>query len=209
VGREIDSEGEDEREGVPKRFYTQEQLLDIQSKYSTIGGKADDLLLRFVEHRFSNEQAREYARQGFARRVQTIGRCIENAFNIIPPGTSEVPSKEKLRDAGINIQACVANVYGSVDNLAWIWVYEHGLADRLSRKQVGLRKHNTKVRETLPAELLRYLENLDNGWFDWITDYRDALAHRIPLYIPPGGSFKGTLLHSMIWSGVRPMRSMS
>jgi hypothetical protein len=68
-----------------------------------------------------------------------------------------------------------------------IWVYEHGLADRLSRKQVGLRKHNTKVRETLPPELQGYLEKLDEGWFDWITDYRDALAHRIPLYIPPGG----------------------
>ena len=24
------------------------------------------------------------------------------------------------------------------------------------------------------------------GWFGYVTEYRDALAHRIPLYIPPG-----------------------
>jgi hypothetical protein len=25
------------------------------------------------------------------------------------------------------------------------------------------------------------------GWLDYLIEYRDAFAHRIPLYIPPGG----------------------
>jgi hypothetical protein len=31
-----------------------------------------------------------------------------------------------------------------------------------------------------------YLKETDK-WFDYLADYRHALAHRIPLYIPPGG----------------------
>src|SRR5258705_3509371 len=30
------------------------------------------------------------------------------------------------------------------------------------------------------------LSKLDT-WFEYLVEYRDALAHRIPLYIPPGG----------------------
>lgn len=31
-----------------------------------------------------------------------------------------------------------------------------------------------------------YLKSRDE-WFEHVIEYRDALAHRIPLYIPPGG----------------------
>jgi hypothetical protein len=33
------------------------------------------------------------------------------------------------------------------------------------------------------------LESLDK-WFAYLVEYRDAFAHRIPLYIPPGGVLK-------------------
>jgi hypothetical protein len=36
----------------------------------------------------------------------------------------------------------------------------------------------------LGEELQRYLESIA-GWFEYLEDYRHALAHRIPLYIPP------------------------
>jgi hypothetical protein len=79
------------------------------------------------------------------------------------------------------------NVYGCVDNLAWLCVHERGLAQTIDRRQVGLRKHNKKVRETLSAEFCDYLDSLEE-WFGYLVDYRDALAHRIPVYIPPGGA---------------------
>jgi hypothetical protein len=53
----------------------------------------------------------------------------------------KVPSKTRLYDAQINIQAATGNTYGCVDNLAWVWVHECGLAQSIDRKQVGLRKH--------------------------------------------------------------------
>jgi hypothetical protein len=42
------------------------------------------------------------------------------------------------------------------------------------------------VRSTLSAGFQDYLVKLD-AWLDYIIEYRDALAHRIPLYVPPGG----------------------
>jgi hypothetical protein len=49
---------------------------------------------------------------------------------------------------------------------------------------VGLGKKNRIVRASLPADLRTYLKSLD-AWFEDLENFRHALAHRIPLYIPP------------------------
>lgn len=169
-----------------KRYYPRKYVAEMLEKLQTIGKKRDDLLLRYVGYQFSDAKAKEYAHHGFARRIQTVARCIENAFRIVPPGAVKIPSKARLHDAQINIQAAIGNTYGCVDNLAWVWVYEQGLAESLDRRQIGLRKHHKKVRDSLSPEFRTYLNTLD-GWFDYLVDYRDAFAHRIPMYIPPGG----------------------
>lgn len=75
------------------------------------------------------------------RRLGTLKRCIENVFTPIPPKTEHIPDRDVLRDAQINLQAFVANVYGAIDNLAWLWVYERGLrpADAPGRKSENVR----------------------------------------------------------------------
>ena len=78
--------------------------------------------------------------------------------------------------------------YGCLDNLAWIWVYEKDVkkedGNELDPKWVGLGKGNTQVRSSFSKEFVAYLDN-HQEWFDHIKDFRDSLAHRIPLYIPP------------------------
>lgn len=170
-----------------KSFFTQEYLTELCDKLETIGPKTDRIMLQFVSHQFTDPKAREYAHHGFARRIQTLARCIHNTFEIVPPDTVEVPEKTFLHDAQINVQAAIGNTYGCVDNLAWVWVHECGLAQSINRKQVGLRKHHKQVRSTLSSGFRAYLDSLE-AWFDYLVDYRDAFAHRIPLYIPPGGA---------------------
>jgi hypothetical protein len=51
---------------------------------------------------------------------------------------------------------------------------------------VGLRKANTDVRASLRPAFRAYLESYDD-WMEYLVDFRDALAHRIPPYVPPGG----------------------
>jgi hypothetical protein len=168
-----------------KRYFSKGQLADIRSKYTTIEKRTDNLVLKFAYFPFRNEQARHYARQGFARRIQVLRRCIDNVFKIIPPGTTKVPSKGRLYDTQINIQAFLANVYGIMDNLAWIWVYERNLSNVIPRRHVGLGKENKTVRNSLSVEFQKHLDARD-AWFDYLADFRHALAHRIPIYIPPG-----------------------
>jgi hypothetical protein len=65
-------------------------------------------------------------------------------------------------------------------------VYENGLNGKIRRNSVGLRAKHKEVRSTLSVGFQDYLVKLD-PWLDYIIEYRDALAHRIPLYVPPGG----------------------
>src|SRR3954469_9344640 len=159
-----------------KRYFKKTHLAQFREKLPTIGPKADRLMLALTAYQFEHERAQEYARHGVARRIQTLRRCIENVFRLIPPATVKVPSKPKLKDAEINIQAFLANTYGAVDNLGWVWVYETGLSDKVGQRDVGLRSKNKVVRASLSEKLREYLEGLDDGWFNWLVEYRDAFA---------------------------------
>ena len=48
----------------------------------------------------------------------------------------------------------------------------------------GSAKDNHFVRSSLSTEFQQYLKGADD-WFDYLGNFRHALAHRIPLYIPP------------------------
>ena len=156
-----------------QRYFTKKQLTDIQLKYTTIEKRTDRLVLAFAHFPFKNEQAKHYAQQGYGRRIQVLRRCIDNVFKIIPPGTVQVPSKPRLYDAQINIQAFFANTYGIVDNLTWIWVYEQNLSDNIPRRHVGLGKENKKVRSSLSVEFQSYLNTIEE-WFEFLADFRHA-----------------------------------
>jgi hypothetical protein len=168
-------------------YFKPEHLSDLRKKLDTIQSTHDRLLLRFTHsHRFEKQPTREYAQHGFMRRFGTLVRCIENVFTLIPPETEEIPDRKVLQDVQINVQAFFANVYGSLDNLAWVWVYDRGLEDTIRRNRIGLRAQNTELRSTLSEAFQHYLTSRDE-WMEHVIEYRDALAHRIPLYIPPGG----------------------
>jgi hypothetical protein len=167
------------------RYYSKKVLQNIREQRARIQGKSNSLMMQFASYRFANELAGEYARHGFARRIQVLARCTKNVFKSIPAGTVRVPTRERLLDASINLQAFYTNAFGCIDNLAWIWVHERGLAGKIKRGDVGLRKNNWKVRTTFSPELQAFLSSRDD-WFEYLAEFRHALGHRIPLYIPPG-----------------------
>jgi hypothetical protein len=166
-------------------FLKPDEIEKVREDLERVQPKYDRLLLTFNHRIYKSEQAAEYARHGYMRRLGTLKRCIENVFNLISPETEDVPERNILHEAEINIQAFFANVYGCIDNLAWVWVHERGL-EKIGRMRVGLRAKHTELRATLSEEFQTYLSGLDQ-WLEYVIEYRDALAHRIPLYIPPGG----------------------
>lgn len=104
---------------------------------------------------------------------------------LFPPSATKPLASDVLNDAQINLHAFVINLYGLFDNLAWAFVWRHGLENAIPRNQVSL--FNAATKHHLPAALRSYLDSPKMA--DWgrthLKNYRDALAHRIPLYIPP------------------------
>ena len=169
-------------------YFSQKALQHLEKEYLTVSGKYARLLEAYRKRGYSVARAREHAQHGFSRRLKTLVRCIDKTFEILPPDRVDLPTSEELSDANINLQAFVFNVFGSVDNLAWIWVYEKNLTKEdgspIPNKWVGLRKENKFVRDSFSPEFLEYLNGLDE-WFDNLENFRHALGHRIPLYVPP------------------------
>ena len=133
-----------------------------------------------------NEMVRDHLVHGAGRRLKTMSRCLSNVFELFPLEAKRPIDTDSLADAQINLQAFVMNLFGYFDNLAWAFVYRHNLLTEIGRKNsVGLFLLATQKR--LPSELRQYLQSHEiSTWHaTYLKNYRDALAHRIPPYIPP------------------------
>jgi hypothetical protein len=172
-----------------KLIFSQAELAKLQSGKDEAEGKSLAVLEAYLRHAFRSERGREHAHHGFLRRLKTLSRCLDNVYRILPPDRLEPPTSEERYDASISIQAFVLNCFGCFDNLAWIWVNETNLkkedGESLPNTWVGLGEKNTAIRKSLPKGLQEYLAKLDAEWFKNLESFRHALAHRIPLYIPP------------------------
>jgi hypothetical protein len=145
----------------------------------------DDLRQRYLMRRYKSSKASEYATHGFSRRLRTLIRAINLVFEFLPPELDARPDGNAVVDATIAIQCFVLNTFGCLDNLAWIWVCEKGLTMRdgaaLDPQSVSL--GNRVVRASFSNDFSLYLDSREK-WFMAIKEFRDALVHCIPLYIP-------------------------
>lgn len=57
--------------------------------------------------------------------------------------------------------------------------------DPLPSGRIGFGDKYKEVRKSLPNEFVKYLSEIQD-WYQNLENFRYALAHRIPLYIPPG-----------------------
>lgn len=167
-------------------MYTPEAITQLYGNLAAIQPDFDNLRLRFLVRKYRTEQAKEWMAHGFLRRVEMLEHCIDRIFETCPPESQERP--ENIIDTTLYIQAFIFNLFGALDNLAWIWVTERGLTQPdgtdLTRGMVGFGPKCKIVRDSLSPAFREYLESIQ-PWFEEILGFRDGLAHRIPLYIPP------------------------
>ena len=104
--------------------FSKEQLEELETGYAGVANKYGPLLIRYAHRHYTHPKAAEYAVHGFARRLKLLIRCIDRVFELLPPNLTDIPTKEQVDDSIIYIQAFIFNVFGCVDNMAWIWVYE-------------------------------------------------------------------------------------
>ncbi len=172
--------------------YPDEVLGELSEKFSQLRFKYIDLTIKlgsFVST-LKSERAREYINHGVMRRLFILYTCIGNIFSLFPPGREDKLDEEDRKNVEINLHAFLINVYGIVENLGLSIASENGIAtDNKSEKRMkadmGLFKPS--FQERLAAPLKDYLSGPEIGrWYhEYVVNYRDALAHRIPPYIPP------------------------
>ena len=166
--------------------YSAEQVAEIESGYKEVLSELEDSLISLVADlspSLTVKRAQEYVDHGVCRRLKIIRRCIENIFSVFPADRTKLLSEEERDDVEINLHAFVINIYGVPDNLAWIYVLEKGIT--LKHSRVGL--FNNETQKHLPREVCDYLNSkrIKEWHGKYAKNYRDALAHRIPLYVPP------------------------
>jgi len=172
--------------------FSEKALTEMRQHRRTLLSRHADLQMRFQSRRYKTERGKEFALQGFGRRMGILIKAIESVFTVLPPerDRENVAAHDEITDATIAIHAFVINLVGCIDNLAWVWVCEKPVRGKdggeLEPRAVGLWKQHAHVRDTLSSDFREYLESRE-GWFKHIRDFRDSLAHRIPLYIPPYG----------------------
>lgn len=133
-----------------------------------------------------NERVKEYMFHGVCRRLNVLQHTIINVFTQFPPSTEEKLTQETLFDVQVNLQAFFINLIGVFDNWAWSFVHLHQLeGDVGGRLNVDMFKSRTQ--RFLPQVIQQHLQSkaLVRWHSEYLKNYRDALAHRIPLYIPP------------------------
>jgi hypothetical protein len=169
-------------------YFSAENLATLNSGREQVHRLSMSLREAYFLRKYKSDRAREYAMHGFCRRLGTLVRAIDLVFEGLPPEREDIPGRDELVDATIAIQSFVSNTFGCLDNLAWIWVYEKDVRSEdgaeLNPRSVGLGKGNKQVRSSLSNEFRAYLDTRQK-WFDHLKGFRDSLAHRIPLYIPP------------------------
>ena len=158
----------------------EEKLVLLKSRYAELINK-----LHQIGSALKNDKAKEYLFHGVARRLGVIERCVVNIYSIFPLQREQLLDWDELKDVDINLHAFFVNIFGLLDNMAWVAVYEKDRRRGINKKDVGL--YRIKTQEILNDDFREYL-NSDRmkKWHDeYLKNYRDALSHRIPLYVPP------------------------
>lgn len=169
------------------RCYTYEEIERYEEDLSKWLERGDELADVALSHSFKNPRAEQFSREGFVRRLNYLEHVMNRLAEIYPPNLDDA-SRDTVRDAEMLVQSFVMNVFGAIDNLAWVWVLERRVkrpnGKELSPSQIVFdgRQAGTLV-DSLTPKLIEVVDK-SRDWFKALRAYRDGVAHQIPIYIP-------------------------
>lgn len=174
------------------QHFTDDVLDELKEKYATIDQRYTELAIKVnaFSKTLGNENAIEYLQHGLLRRLWILYRCITSIFRLFPPDRIQPLKPRDRLDVEIYLHAFLINVYGALDNLALAIAYENKLTgadpdSSFDPKAVNL--FERRFKKHLNGNLGDYLrrDTITSWYRDYATNYRHALAHRIPPYVPP------------------------
>jgi hypothetical protein len=141
----------------PAQIFLPDDLKWLKEEAPLLKSKYERLLLMIsgVASLLKEPKAKEYMMHGVGRRLGVIKRSVENIYLIFPLDRDFFMNRDELYDIAINLHAFFINIFGLLDNLAWIIVYENGKADEIKRREVNL--FNDKIKALAPESFRNYL----------------------------------------------------
>ena len=108
-------------------FYEAAMIQDLMRECGDAEGKYVRLRLKYITRTFRTPKGQEFALHGYCRRMGLMVHCLENVYRSLPPDMTAVPLDEQVLDCTVNLQAFLINVFGALDNLAWVLVFEKNI----------------------------------------------------------------------------------
>lgn len=173
------------------QYYSDDGLKKLKEKYFELNEDNLEVIEEIISfgNNLNSKRAKELIQQGVGRRFRLLWRCVENIFTIFTPDRTDKLQSDELLDVAINLHAFMINIYGIIENLGLAIARENNLSDKngepLPRQKTNLFK--PKFQNQLNRNLVAYLTKKEiKQWYEnYLKEYRHALAHRIPLYVPP------------------------
>lgn len=170
------------------RAFDDQSLQHLESRLGELPRRYAGLLERLNGHHYKTDRGEELALHGLGRRLRIMQSCITSFFRELPPEEEGVPDTDRVTAATVAMHAFTIHVYGCLDNLAGVWVHEFDVRGDdglvLNKMHIGFRKKNKSVLASLPTGIRQQLIDSED-WMEALENFRDALAHRVPPYIPP------------------------
>lgn len=139
-----------------------------------------------LTHRLKNPNAIENLCQGVMRRGFVNAHCLRRIYEISPPTRTNPLTHEEREDITVFLLTFLFNVSGIIDNLSWIWFYEKKICEKEDPEKFKFKVHlfDKDFKKYLTDEVKKELQ-IFNKWQNHIKNFRDPIAHRIPLYVIP------------------------
>ena len=171
------------------RFFDDKASHDLRNGFNDVHSRFNELRGKFLARPYKSARAKEFAYHGFCRRLGTMIHCIDKVFAELPPEFDAIP-KSQFRHGRNNghpgVCAQRVRLSGQLGvGLSGEKPVTDMNGDPLNPMRVGLGKRSTEVRASFSTDFVAYLDNRQSWVDDHLKGFRDALAHRIPLYIPP------------------------
>ena len=104
-----------------------------------------------------------FAYHGIIRRIKILNRCIENIFHARDFSSDTIPSETELSDITINLQCFIINIYGVLENLAWVYAICTNICTNLCENKHKMSFFRRELLESLPSDIKASFEG-DGKW---------------------------------------------
>lgn len=168
-------------------IYSEEDIDKLAFSHNELTPRYANMIMQimFVRAKLTNDRAKEYLTEGAGRRFRILYQCILNIFKILPPTRVDLLEDDEVSETSINLHAFYVDLFGLLDNTAWVFAFEKGLSSQLRRTSIGL--YSSELQKYFSKDFSDFLnsDTMKNWHNNHLKIFRDALAHRIPLYVPP------------------------